>query len=288
MPDMMDPSVVVDLFYQAAEANLNSSLRKGGTVRLPDQGKLIATGDLHDHLPNLKRILHLAKLDESPEHHLILHEIIHGPNLINGMDTSVRTLARIAGLKSDYPDQLHLVQANHELAQLTGASISKHGVSLTDAFDRGVDYLYRDESREVRTAVKRFLVTLPLAARTHTGLLFAHSLPSPHHVGGFDYSLIHRVPTPADLRPHGPVHHMVWGRHHDAETARIMSEQWDANLFILGHQPAEMGYYTEADRILVLASNHNHGVALPIDLARTYTMDDLTTDVVPLAGVIVE
>jgi len=62
---------------------------------------------------------------------------------------------------------------------------------------------------------------------------------------------------------------------------------WNARVFVLGHQPADMGYETEADRILILNSDHEHGVALPIDLSRTYDLDALIEAIVPLAAITV-
>ena len=78
---------------------------------------------------------------------------------------------------------------------------------------------------------------------------------------------------------------MVWGRNHDDALARALGAAWESDLFITGHQPAEMGYATEGSAILILASDHDHGVALPIDLTKRYTLQDLVDRIVPLASV---
>ncbi|NJL31137.1 MAG: hypothetical protein HC898_05635 [Phycisphaerales bacterium] len=91
--DLRDPAVVVDLFQKAAQLNLECPLRRGSTVYLPDQGTLWMPGDLHDNSLNFSRILKLARLHRKPDTHLILHELVHGPRLVNGCDLSIRLAA---------------------------------------------------------------------------------------------------------------------------------------------------------------------------------------------------
>ncbi|HEY3243643.1 MAG TPA: hypothetical protein VGM03_09850, partial [Phycisphaerae bacterium] len=49
--------------------------------------------------------------------------------------------------------------------------------------------------------------------------------------------------------------------------------------------PQEFGHAVVADRMLILASDHNHGVFLPFDLKKKYTMEDLVGLLRPFAGV---
>jgi hypothetical protein len=284
-PDLRDARVVAELFDQAAQANLQSPLRLGSVIGLPDRGSLLITGDLHDHSPNLQRILKLAALDHGPDRYLVLHEVVHGPHLVNGCDLSVRTLAKIASLILRFPGQVHLMLANHELAQLGGEGILKAGVSVVESFDRGIAFIYGDGATLVNEALQRFIRSLTLAVRCANGVFCCHSLPSPRHLKGFDTSVIRRVPTDMDLAPAGHAYNMVWGRKHTQELADALGGVWDVRVFVMGHQPAEMGFYTEGDSMLVLASDHEHGVALPIDLSHTYGRDDLVDRIVPLASV---
>ena len=53
-----------------------------------------------------------------------------------------------------------------------------------------------------------------------------------------------------------------------------------------GHQPADWGYEMPNDLLLILASDHDHGVCLPIDLAKDYTMESLIGQIVPLASIV--
>ena len=285
--DPRDARSIYNLLIRAADVNRQTTARKGATIHLPSHGQVLMTGDLHDHTLNLQRILKLAALEKNPDHYLILHEIIHGQHRINGCDMSIRTLARIAALKLQFPDQVHVLQANHELAQLRNEGILKGGVNVIEAFDLGLEFLYADEAPLVRKAMYEYIESLPLAAKCPSGLLFSHSLPSVRFLEKFDTKVIDRWPTQSDLAIKGHAYNMVWGRRHTKKVADVLGKAWGADQFILGHQPAEMGYETQGDRMLVLASNHEHGVALPIDLSKTYDQPRLIEQIVPLASIIV-
>ena len=285
--NLHDHQVITDLFDRATQANLETDQRIGATVHLPEQGRLLVSGDLHDNGPNLLRLLKLARLDLAGDHHLLLHELIHGPHRVNGRDLSIGTLARAAALKLQYPGQVHLMQANHELAQYSGDEITKDGVGVVDAFNLGVQFIYGEHAGHVRSVMRRFIASFLLAVRCANGIQCSHSLPSPHQLSWFDPAVLDRVPTEADLASGGSAHAMVWGRRHDQDLADRLAEMWPVRLFIVGHQPAEMGYETEGDSILIMASNHDHGVALPIDLSRRYELVDMVRELVPLMSVIV-
>lgn len=289
--DLQDPQVVCQLLDRAARANLEHPLRKGSVYELPKfetpgQGRLTLTGDLHDNANNFLRIIKLAQLDASPDHYVVLHELVHGPALVNGVDMSVVTIARVAALKAQYPDQVLLIQSNHDLAQYRGEGILKAGVSVTEAFDLGVDFIYGADAEDVRQAAQRFIRSFGLAVRCGNGVMCAHSLPAPRKIDTFDPTVLDREPTDDDLdAPNGSAYLMVWGRHHTQKIAEELCEKLGAEQFVLGHQPAEMGYRSEGDRILIINSDHSHGVALPIDLAESYDQEDLIESIRPLNAV---
>lgn len=283
--DLQSPQVVINLFHNATEANLQSKYRIGATAYLPGNGQLLMSGDVHDHGTNLRRLLKLAYLDRSEQQHLILHELIHGRHRVNGRDLSIRTLARIAALKLTYPDQVHLLQANHELAQLSGDEISKSGVSVVESFNLGVDFIYGVEADAVRTAMGRFIRSLLLAVKCPNKIMCTHSLPTPRRLATFDATVLDRVPTDNDLCAGGSAHLLVWGRNHTQDLADVLGQIWQVDLFVMGHQQAEMGYKTEGHSMLVIASDHDHGLALPIDLSTRYELNDLVKQLVPLASV---
>ncbi len=282
---LQNAAAVIDLFDRAAAVNLQGPLRQGATIHLRAPGRLVMTGDLHDNGLNFQRLCKFAALDRSSTNHLVLHEIVHGRNLVNGRDMSVRMLARVAALKLAYPQQVHVLQANHDLAQVRGEEILKAGHSVIEAFNDGLGFLYGDDWERVAAAISRFVLSYPLAVRCPNGILCSHSLPSPGRMDAFDPTVLQRVPTDADLASGGSAHLMIWGRRQTAEQTAALAATWGVDLFVTGHQPAEMGHEVVEPRLLILASDHEHGVALPIDLQRRYTLVDLVDAIHPLAAV---
>jgi Icc-related predicted phosphoesterase len=78
---------------------------------------------------------------------------------------------------------------------------------------------------------------------------------------------------------------LTWGRDYSSKTIDKMAELFDVDTFILGHQPQEEGWNRVGENIIILASDHNHGCLLPIDLAKSYTIDELVDSIVPLASI---
>ena len=286
--DLRDAPAVADLLRQAAEANRAMSRRRGSVVDLPAEGTLFATGDLHDHVRNLRGIVKYAAPDQSPDRYLLLHEIVHGSSLVNGCDLSIRCLARVAALKVAYPEQVLLIQSNHELAQLNGEGIMKGGLDVIGAFEEGLDFLFGDEAPLVRAAFGDYVRSLPLAVRCANGVMCCHSLPGVRRLEGFDARVLDREPTDADLADRGAANELVWGRHHPQHVADALSEAWGCRVFVLGHQPAEMGWFEQGQTMLVLASDHEHGMLLPIDLAAEPTRDALIEKLVPINSISLE
>jgi hypothetical protein len=58
----------------------------------------------------------------------------------------------------------------------------------------------------------------------------------------------------------------------------------DIDIFILGHQPQEKGFKQAGENLIIIASEHNHGCLIPIDLAKSYTVKQLIESIVPLAS----
>lgn len=283
--DYQNAEQVIELFNLAARANLEEAGRVGSMTVLPDHGRLLMTGDLHDNAPNLVKILKLAKLDESEDNHLILHELIHSKRLVAGCDVSIRMLARVAALKMQYLNQLHIMMGNHEWAQFMESGIIKAGKDVVEAFTQGVDFLFHDDAEAVTEAMKTFIRSMLLGVKCSNGIFCCHSLPSPNWMDDFDDSIMDRVPADEDFERLGPVYCITWGRRHDEFVAEECADAWGAKLFLMGHQPAHSGYDLEGYNMLILASDHDEGVALPIDLSKTYTIDDVIPEIVWLSSV---
>lgn len=281
--DLQNASTIIDLFTRAAQANRQTPGRQGASVHLPSTGRLMVSGDLHDHGPNLRTLVRLAELGRSPHHHLLLQEVIHGPARVRGMDLSSRTLAHVAALKLAHPNQVHVLMGNHELAQYTGQGILKDGANVVEAFNEGLEFMFNDRSPEVRLAINDFILSMLLTVRCESGVLCCHSLPSPRKMSEFDHTVIDRDLTREDLAG-GAAHAMVWGRNHTDEQAAELRNAWGCSLFVMGHQYMDMGWETFGEDRLILNSDHDHAVALPLDLAARADLRELSAQILPLAS----
>jgi hypothetical protein len=82
--------------------------------------------------------------------------------------------------------------SNHELAQVNGEDIMKHGISSVEAFDDGLDYVFDEQAEEVRAALHEYVYSYPLAVRCNNGVFCSHSLPTPRKRERFDPMVINR------------------------------------------------------------------------------------------------
>jgi hypothetical protein len=276
----------IDLFDRAASALRSAAVRAKSIVRLPQRGRLLVTGDLHDNPLHLRKTLALARLDASADHHVILHELIHGERLINGMDFSYRMLGQVAHLVLQFPGQVHPLLANHELAQMTGRGVSKGAGNSVELFDEALDYVFGDEAESVAGSIRRFIRAMPLALVSESGLCCAHSLPAPGMMAKFDASVLEREMQDEDYQPPaGAAHLMVWGRGHTAAQVDQLAARWGVSLFCIGHEHIETGIELKHPRLLVLNSDHERGVVLPVELAGPPRADEAILRAVPLAAV---
>ena len=268
---------VIETFGAAGDENKLSPLREHQVVTLPEAGEVWMTGDIHDHRTNFKKLIGAADLGGNPQRHLVLHELIHGDHFDpSGAEDSWLMLYEAAQLKCDFPNQVHFLLANHDLAQIHGEGIMKAGYSVCEAFNAGVKRDFKDRHALVTVAITEFLLTLPLAIRCANGLFFCHSLPTDEQIKSFDFTVFHRELTAPDYKRRvGPVYQLIWGRNVTPAGVEEFAPQVEAKLVITGHQPQDMGYLVNGPRHLIIASDHNQGVFLPLSLSETYDMDAL-------------
>ena len=270
---------VVETFEAAKDELELDSNRQGQVVSLPDSGTVVMTGDLHDNRTNWRKLLHVAALDQSPDRHLILHELIHGDHFDDqGREDSWVTLYRAAELLLDFPEQVHFLLANHDLAQIHGEGISKGGLSVCEAFTAAVKRDFGSSYMSVEMAITEFLLALPLAVRAPKAkLLFCHSMPNEAEFDAFDYDVFARDKLGGEdyRRRVGPAYQLIWGRGIGPERAEEFARALSANVVITGHQPQDKGYKRNGDHHLILASDHARGVYLPLPLDRPLSMDEI-------------
>jgi hypothetical protein len=294
--DLTDPASVIAVLEAGAEANVRSPCRQGSIDVIDPPGWLIATGDLHDNPIHYAKLLTQANLSMSGDphaqragKHLTLHEIIHSDRLFQGMDLSYRMLTQVALLKARYPELVHTLVGNHEIAQLINAPVIKDGVRCVEAFHAGLGYVFGSEAERVDAAARRFIRSMPLAleVRTPRGtILCAHSLPPASAMGRFDAGILRRDLTDDDYQPRvGSAYLMTWGRGYDAEGLEDLVERWGVTMFLLGHEKAEEGVKFVPPNAIVLASDHDRGTFLPINLQKPPAIEEAQRRVVWLSSV---
>jgi len=273
----MNADEVIETFGCGTEENQIDALRSGQVINLPSESEVWVTGDLHDHRRNLDKLMSVIDLPSNPNRHLILHEVIHGDYYdANGAEGSWETLYRVAQLKCDFPNQVHFLFANHDLAQIHGEGILKAGQSVCEAFNAGVKRDFGNSTMIAQAAMTEFLLSFPLAVRTPGGIFISHSIPTDEQIPTFDFSVFDRALTPNDYRRRfGPVYQMIWGRKTTPAGVAQFADKVGARILITGHQPQESGYFVNGDRHLIVASDHNQGVFLPLQTDIQYDMDDL-------------
>jgi hypothetical protein len=284
--NLNDAESVIALLDGAAERIAGSRYADHCVVRLPAAGRLVATGDLHDNPFHLEKIVRVARLDASRDHHVVLHEMIHSEKLVNGMDFSYRMLARVAELVTAYPDQVHPVLANHELAQMTRKGVSKGAGNSVELFEDGLEFVFGERSEEVAGAIRALIRAMPIAVISGGGVLCAHSLPDARMMPRFDTALFERDLDDEDyLAPHGAAYLMTWGRGYDDAQVETLAKRWNVRLFCLGHQHAETGIEMRGKRVIVLNSDHERATVLPLDLADVPGAEEALMHAIPLCSV---
>jgi hypothetical protein len=190
-----------------------------------------------------------------------------------GGDKSHQLVDLTAALKCQYPNRVHFLPGNHELAQATGRDIAKDDVELNSLFRRGVDDAYGARGAAVYDAYLALFAAAPLALRTANRVFLSHSLPPASRLAVFDPAALERDPTAAaDCLPGGSVHSLVWGRDTREETAAAFLQKVGADLLVTGHVPCDHGFDAPNERQVILDSlGHPAGYCLfPADRPLTH------------------
>lgn len=283
---MSDSGSAAAIYLEAARLNREDPLLRGSLLAFPNYGQVVMTGDLHGHRRNFEKLKRYCDLERFGARHVMLHELIHEDvTSISAKDTSHELMLDAARWKCEFPDQVHFLLSNHELAQVMRNEISKNGRIVTIAFEESLCDTFGAGSGDVLAAICEFIRSFPLAGRTENRVLLSHSLPGPRELSAFDAGVLSRVLRDDDFNDGGSAHAMVWGRYHTEGVLNTLRELFDVDYFVCGHQPQETGYDVLHDCMVILASDHNHGVFLPLDLSKPVTLDLLTKNIRPLASV---
>jgi hypothetical protein len=279
------PQTTIELLKKGTCSNDSDKFRTGNMINLPGAGELIITGDLHGHRRNFERATTLANLKNNPNRHIILQEIIHGgPEDSLGGCMSYKLLFDIVRYKLNFPDQVHIIMGNHDTAFINNADVMKDGKEMNRSMRLAIEREFHESSADIILAMKKFLFSQPLAVRSNNRIWISHSLPADNYVDKFDPNIFSRKLIDSDLIKPGSGYLLTWGRKMSQTLLDKMAQMLDVDWFVLGHQPQEQGWAQAGRNLLILASNHNHGHLLFIDLAKKYTIESLIESLVPMAS----
>lgn len=251
---MPDPDRLLNTLRQAVDIWRRTPGRSGRVLNLTDAPEVLVCGDLHGNVENFRLLLKQASLQEHPQRHLVLQEVVHGAfRYPAGGDKSHQLLDLTAALTAQFPGRVHFLLGNHELAQWQGQQIGKGDENYNDVFRQGVDNAYGSRAAEVYAAYLDLFAAALLIIRTPNRICLSHSLPSARHLADFTLADWQRDEArPEDLRLGGAVHAIVWGRDCSAENAAAFLKLVDADLLISGHIPCDRGYVVPNDRQIIL------------------------------------
>lgn len=270
---------IIATFQRAAEANHHTPGRDGNLVTITREmaDDVMITADLHGHRRNFNAIRKLADLERRPRRHLILQEVCHGGPAYssNGGCMSHAMLEDVAKLKVAFPDRVHFLLSNHELAELTDYPILKGKKMLNLLFRLGIQEMYGSASERVREAYNEFIRTCPLAVRLPGDIFICHTLPERCDARSFDRTVFFRPLGPADLIEQGDAFDLVWGRDYRLENARAFARLVTAKVFINGHEPCPNGYNAPNDMQIILDCCGTPACYLTVPTDREWTHAEL-------------
>lgn len=285
--NLQDHQQVTELFDRSAGVIESSPYRRGSTLRLPATGQLVVTGDLHGNTPHLDALVKLAKLEASPNNHLLLQEVIHGQPLVNNVDLSHRALVRVAELVATWPGQVHLILANHELSQLMGTSVGRGSGDNVEQFNDGLMFVYGDAWVNVADAIGRFIESLPLVLLTDKGVWCSHSLPPARVIERFDFSVLDRPLSLIDRTgPGGAAYQMVWGRTQSEVQIELLRNRFGVELLCVGHAKVDSGAEAVGEHLLMLNSDHAQGATVVIDLSDVPSASEAVMQSIQIASLV--
>ena len=287
---MADPVRILNTVHKAAEYFRQQPGRRGLIVDLTAAGgvaEVLVVGDLHGNLENFRSVLQLAALQRHRQRHVVFQEVVHGPfRYPNDGCLSHQLVDLIAALKCQYPERVHYVPGNHEIAELRRTRILKNGESQDEAFRQGLEHAYGAYAEQIHEAYRVLFAALPIALRTDNGCFICHSLPADSVIErGFDYGVFEaRSLGEASLEHGSPLYRLLWGRRTGATWGRRFLEPLGAHLAITGHLPCPEGFAVVEPFRLVLdaAGQPAFGCLVPLGTAGL-TLEDLQSRLVQIA-----
>lgn len=280
------PQAITDLLNKAVKACREDKFRRGNLIHLPAEGSLVMTGDIHGHRRNFERIVTFADLPNNPDRHVLLQEIIHGgPQDSEGGCLSYRLLFDAVRYQLSFPHQVHIIMGNHDTTFINSSQVMKNGRELNRAMNAALEREFPTDSDDIKLGMRQFLLSQPLAVRCDNRICLSHSLPGNFYAVKFDPQILQKQLQASDCKKPGSAYLLTWGRRHSQALLDKMAGLFDVDIFILGHQPQQQGWSRAGENLIIIASNHNHGCLIPINLEESYTIEQLIDLIVPLTSI---
>ena len=254
---------IIAVFNQATQANLQTPNRQGNVIVLTKDSadEVMITGDLHGHRRNFNLIKKLAALDKHPRRHLVVQEVCHGgPHYLQNNGCMSHTILEdVAILKNKFPDRVHFILGNHELAELTDFPIQKNKQLLNLLFRLGLQQMYGPATEKIRAAYLPFVQSCPLAVRLPHGEFISHSIPENCDTQGFDTDVFNREISYTEYFEQAAIFQLVWGRDYRRENAQAFADLVGARILINGHEPCFEGYSAPNSLQIIIDCCSDHG-----------------------------
>lgn len=274
----------IDRMNRAAILARRDPKRKGNVIELPPRGDLLVTGDIHGCRENFERVVKFADLQRHRDRHLILHELEHGgPEDAGGGCLSYELIEEAAELKAEFPERVHVMLANHDVAEMLNIQLYKGSTNMTQKFWQGLTNVYGTQAEPVKRAYCEFFKSLPLAVRTSNRVWISHSTPHLDALVDFDYTLFDRPLGDDDFRRDSVLYSFLWGRNQDEMAGHLFADHVGCDVLIVGHQPAQIGYKIPNSRHIILYSDNQLGRYLLLPLDKPVTHYELRNHIAKIA-----
>jgi len=272
----IDTSAICDVLRAAAAANGSTPGRRGSLIDLQDAAEVMVAGDMHGNRANFKRLVRRAGLDRYPKRHLVIQELVHGgPRTSTGGDRSYLLVERACQLKVQYPERVHILLGNHELAEWTSRRIGKRGEDMNLMFRMGLATAFGSGAYEVDAALKVYYASLPVVIRTSNRVGLSHSVPPPGSLKNTPLGALAHRATDGQLRIGGLIHSICWSRGYTQRRADRFAEWLDVDLLVTGHEPSPDGWSCPNRRQLIVDCCRSPAAYVLFETGRRLTIDEL-------------
>jgi len=241
---MPAPDRMLNILRRAIEHTKATAGRVGYFVNLQNCTEILVAGDMHGDIGNFQTVMKAADLAQHPTRHLVLQELIHSSyRYPNGGDKSHQLVDLFAALKCQFPQQVHYLPGNHELAQFTGRPIGKGEDRFNELYVRGIQHAYGEAATEINATHNELFAALPIALRTSNGIFVSHSIIAERYLPTFRFLQLQQSQyAESDFQPGGVVYSLVWGRDTSQEAADEFLRRVESDFVITGHIPTDDGY----------------------------------------------